>query len=306
MRVKFWGVRGSIACPGPHTVRYGGNTICIELRFSGLDRLIIIDAGSGIRELGNFLLANDMKKGPLSAELYLSHTHWDHIMGFPFFTPIYIPSTTLKVYGPVTHEGDSLESMVGGQMTYRYFPIRRQELAAGIEYINLKECSLELGDGIGLSTKYLNHPVLCLGYRFDYKGKSLCTLLDTEPFRNLFCSDPADPSYDPGLAEEGKMVAEEQNRLVEQFFQGADLVIHDAQYTKEEYDRDKIGWGHTDMDYAIASAARAGVKKLVLIHHDPMRIDEALEELAKELRKKTVDTGMPEIVFAREGMEITL
>ena len=305
MKIKFWGVRGSIPCPGPQTVRYGGNTICMELRFAGCDRLIIIDAGSGIRDLGNYLLANDMRKGPLVAELYLSHTHWDHIMGFPFFTPIYIPSTTLKVYGPVTHEGDSLEDMVGGQMTYRYFPIRRQELAAKIEYINLKECDLDLGDGISLRTKYLNHPVLCLGYRFTHRDKTLCTLYDTEPFRNLFCTDPQDSSYDEDLAQEGASVAEEQNLLIEQFIAGADLVVHDAQYTRQEYEKDKVGWGHTDMEYAARTAARAGVKKLVFSHHDPMRTDDALDSLCE---KFCSDRGAeePEIIFAREGMEITL
>jgi len=305
MKIKFWGVRGSIPCPGPQTVKYGGNSACIELRFSGTKRLIIIDAGSGIRDLGNYLLANDMKNGPLNAELYLSHTHWDHIMGFPFFAPIYVPSTTLKVYGPVTHEEESLENTVGGQMTYRYFPIRRQELAASIEYINLKECEVDLGDGISLRTKYLNHPVLCLGFRFSYKDKVLCTLFDTEPFRNLFCTDPSDPSYDKELALEGESVAKDQNLLVEQFFRDADLVVHDGQYTRDEYESDKVGWGHTDMEYAAAAATRAGVKKLVFIHHDPMRSDQTLDRLSEKFAALS-GNGRPDIIFAREGMEITL
>lgn len=305
MKIRFWGVRGSIPCPGTQTVRYGGNTLCMELRFKDADRLIIIDAGSGIRELGNFLLANDMRKGPLKTEIYLSHTHWDHIMGFPFFTPIYIPSTSLKVFGPVTHEGESVESMVGGQMTYRYFPIRRQELAADIEYLNLKEGERDIGDGITLSCKYLNHPVLCLGYRFSYKGKVFCTAFDTEPFRNLFCTDPNDPAYDEALALEGQLVAEEQNALLEQFLRGADLVVHDAQYTRQEYENGKIGWGHTDMEYALEAATRAGVKRLVFTHHEPMRIDAELEELEKRFRADR-QPEMPEIFFAREGMEIEL
>ena len=305
MKVKFWGVRGSIPCPGPQTVRYGGNTVCLEIRFSDPDRLIILDAGSGIRELGNFLLANDMRQGPLNIELYLSHTHWDHIMGFPFFTPIYIPSTTLKVFGPVTHEGETLESMIGGQMTYRYFPIRWEELSADIEYINLKECERDLGDGITLATKYLNHPVLCLGYRFSSKGKVLCTVFDTEPFRNLFCTDPEDPAYDEALALEGQLVADEQNALVEEFFRDADLVIHDAQYTADEYENGKIGWGHTDMEHARAAASRAGVKKLIIIHHDPMRTDADLDALEQQFSTDGRQDG-PEILFAREGMEIEL
>jgi phosphoribosyl 1,2-cyclic phosphodiesterase len=305
MKIKFWGVRGSIPCPGPQTVRYGGNTLCLELRFNNCDRLIIIDAGSGIRELGNFLLANDMRKGPLNTEIYLSHTHWDHIMGFPFFTPIYLPSTSLKVFGPVTHEDESLESIVGGQMTYRYFPIRRQELAADIEYTNLKECVRDLGDGITLATKYLNHPVLCLGYRFSCNDKVFCTAFDTEPFRNLFCTDPNDPAYDEALALEGQLVADEQNALVEQFFKDADLVVHDAQYSRQEYDNGKIGWGHTDMEYALAAAIRAKVKKLVFIHHDPTRTDNKLDMFAEQFISGR-QQDMPEIIFAREGMEIEL
>ena len=133
MKIKFWGVRGSIPCPGPKTMKYGGNTACIELRFPEVNRLIIIDAGSGLRELGNFMMANDLKKGPINTDIFLTHTHWDHIMGFPFFTPIYVPGSTIRIHGPVSFEGDTLEKIVGGQLTYRYFPVRQAELAAKSE-----------------------------------------------------------------------------------------------------------------------------------------------------------------------------
>ena len=138
MKVRFWGVRGSIPSPGPTTQKYGGNTACIELRVGPDDRIIIIDAGSGIRSLGNSLMANDLPKGAIKADIFLSHTHWDHIMGYPFFTPIYIPGTKLKVHGPVSFEEDPLEDVVGGQMKYRYFPINLGELASDIEYVRLK------------------------------------------------------------------------------------------------------------------------------------------------------------------------
>jgi len=196
MKIKFWGVRGSIPCPGPNTVKYGGNTSCLEIWFEDIERLIIIDAGSGIRELGNDIMTREMVKSGIRTEILLTHTHWDHIMGFPFFTPIYIPGAKLKVFGPVTYENETLEETVGGQLTYRYFPVRQAELAAEIEYISLKEEKLDLGDGINLITKYLNHPVMCLGYRFEYKGKIFCTAYDTEPFQNVFYNDPKDPSYD--------------------------------------------------------------------------------------------------------------
>ena len=303
MRVKFWGVRGSIPCPGPQTVRYGGNTPCIELRFDDINRLIIIDAGSGIRELGNFMLGNDLPNGPIKTEIFLSHTHWDHIMGFPFFTPIYIPGTRLKVYGPVSYEKDTLEKVVGGQLTYRYFPVREAELGAEIDYIHLQEDSFDLGDGIKMTTKYLNHPILSLGYRFEYKDRVFCTAYDTEPFRNIFSTDPDDPSYDETMAREGELIAKEQNEAIAAFFAGADLLVHDCQYTAEEYNKDKAGWGHSYFEWVCPAASEAGVKKLALFHHDPLRTDARLDELAK-LHCRPGKYGDSEIFIAREGVEI--
>jgi phosphoribosyl 1,2-cyclic phosphodiesterase len=275
------------------------------LRFGEADRLIIIDAGSGIRELGNYAMSRDLPKGPIETEIFLTHTHWDHIMGFPFFTPLYVPGTKLKIYGPVSFEEDTLEDVVGGQLTYRYFPVRQAELASQTEYLDLKEGSLDLGDGMVLTTKYLNHPVLCLGYRFEYQGKVLCTAYDTEPFQNVFCTDPKDPSYDEVMAIEGQQVAEEQNSRLGSFFQGADLLIHDTQYTQEEYESSRVGWGHTPLEHAISAANRTGVKRMALFHHDPMRTDAQIDELSVEFCNKTGDGGT-EVFFAAEGMEIEL
>ena len=305
MRIKFWGVRGSIPCPGPQTVNYGGNTPCIELRLQETDRLIIIDAGSGIRELGNYMMGHDLPKGPMRTEIYLSHTHWDHIMGFPFFTPIYIPGTKITVYGPVSYESDTLAGIVGGQLTYRYFPVRQTELAADIKYVERKEGLWDLGDGLTLTTKYLNHPLLCLGFRFEYKGKVFCTAYDTEPFRNLFCTDPENPSYDEGMAIDGEQIAREQNALLEQFFAGADLLVHDAQYTEEEYETSKRGWGHSSFESAIAAANRAGVKKMALFHHEPTRSDAQMDECVKKYCVAG-GNGCTEVFFARERMVIEL
>ncbi|MFA7347066.1 MAG: MBL fold metallo-hydrolase [Desulfurivibrionaceae bacterium] len=302
MKVRFWGVRGSIPCPGPKTMKYGGNTACIELRFPEINRLIIIDAGSGIRELGNFMMANDFKNGPINTDIFLTHTHWDHIMGFPFFTPIYVPGSTIRVHGPVSFEGDTLEKIVGGQLTYRYFPVRQAELAAKIEYHDLKEGELDLGDGITVTAKYLNHPLLCLGYRIAYRGKTFCTAYDTEPFRNVFCTDPEDPSYDEGMATEGEMVAQEQNGVLERFFAGVDLLVHDTQYTQEEYLAKFLGWGHSPFEHAVEAAQRVGVKALALFHHDPMRTDDQIDILAEKYCLRAGQGGT-EIFFAREGEE---
>lgn len=306
IQIKFWGVRGSIPCPGPRTMKYGGNTACIEVRFPEVNRHIIIDAGSGMRELAGHMLQHDLPNGPISTEIYLSHTHWDHIMGFPFFVPAYIPGSNIKVYGPVTYEDEPLEAVVGGQMKYRYFPVNMGELAGNIEYYRLKEDPhIDLGDGITLATAIINHPITALGYRFTYKGTTFCTAYDTEPFRNLFITDPEDPGYDELMAEEGELAAREQNQVLENFFSGADLLIHDAQYTREEYTNGKIGWGHTPMEDAIAAAKRAGVKRLALFHHDPERTDSQLDEMSERLCTST-DGDDIEIFFAKEGQEITL
>jgi phosphoribosyl 1,2-cyclic phosphodiesterase len=279
MRVTFWGVRGSIPCPGPGTVKYGGNTACIELRFDPDDRLIIIDAGSGIRELAGAILKKDLPKGPLKTKLFLTHTHWDHIIGFPFFTPIFIPGTEIEVYGPVTYEEDTLDKIVGDQLRYRYFPVRLEELRAKLTYFHLKESEQDLGGGVMLKTKYLNHPILVLGYRFEYQGKVFCTIYDHEPFRNVFETNPEAPGYDETAASEGEIAAEEENEKVLRFFQNADLLVHDTQYTQKEYLKGKVGWGHSTFEWAIKTAHKAGVKHLVLFHHDPERRDAELDSL---------------------------
>jgi phosphoribosyl 1,2-cyclic phosphodiesterase len=305
MRIKFWGVRGSIPCPGPYTARYGGNTSCIELRLDSINRLVIIDAGSGIRELGDYLIASDRKNGPICADIFLTHTHWDHIMGFPFFTPIYMPDSRFKIYGPVTYEDERLKNILGGQWTYRYFPVRHEELRSDIEYIDLKEGMYDLGQGLRVRTKYLNHPLLCLGYRFEFQGKVFCTCYDTEPFANVFTTDVNDPAYDAIMAEEGEKAAAEENKRIEQFIHGADLLIYDTQYTSAEYHQSRIGWGHSPIEFAIDSAKRNNVKRLALFHHDVQRSDMQLETLTRELCAGKEGEGT-EIFFARERMQITI
>jgi phosphoribosyl 1,2-cyclic phosphodiesterase len=304
IQLKFWGVRGSIPVPGPDTVEFGGNTACLELRFD--NRLIIIDAGSGLRPLGDYLMQHDLPKGPIKTKLFLSHTHWDHIMGFPFFTPIYIPGSEIAVYGPVTYEDEGLDRIVGDQLRYRYFPVKHSELAAKITYHALKECTLDLDDGISLKTKYLNHPILCLGYRFEYQGKVICTAYDTEPFRNVFPTDPEDPGYDEEAAREGEAAAREENEKVLRFFEGADLLIHDSQYTQEEYESSKTGWGHSYFEWVINAAHKANVKKLVLFHHDPLRTDTQLKMLLDKYQEKMKGKSTMEICIAREQEIYTL
>jgi phosphoribosyl 1,2-cyclic phosphodiesterase len=300
LTVRFWGVRGSIACPGPDTVRFGGNTSCLEIRAG--ERLIIVDMGTGIRPLGDWLLANDFRKnGGIDADIFITHTHWDHIMGFPSFSLIFIPGNTLRIRGPLSCDNDTLESIINNQLSFRYWPVRANELTARIEYGQIQETSLDLGGGLRVTSKYLNHPILCLGYRFEYQGKSIVTAYDHEPFRNLFPTSPAEPGYNEDAAREGALAAAEENHKIVRFFSGADILIHDAQYTEAEYAA-HIGWGHSSCEQAIAGAAQAGVKKLVIFHHDPARTDSQLAELEKN--RAGWEKPVPEILMAREGITL--
>ena len=304
IRLTFWGVRGSIPVPGPTTVKYGGNTSCLELRFGDEDRLIIMDLGSGIRELAGQVMKKDLPRGPIKTKIFLTHTHYDHIMGFPFFTPIFIPGTELDIYGPVTYEEDTLDKIVGDQLRYRYFPVRLEELRATINYHPLKEGSQDLGGGLKVTTKYLNHPILVLGYRFEFQGKVLCTAYDHEMFRNVFDVTPDDPGYDPAAVKEGEIASREENEKVQQFYKDADILVHDTQYTHKEYITGKIGWGHSSFEWAINSAHKAGVKHLVLFHHEPLRNDQELEGLYKAYMNSLRGKTRMKVSIAQEGKTI--
>ena len=298
--LRFWGVRGSMPCPGPDTFVYGGNTTCLEIRAG--KRLVIIDSGTGIRPLGDQLLDRRYFSAPVDADIFISHTHWDHIMGFPMFTPLYVPGTKLRIRGPVVTEEDTLEAIIGTQLSHKFWPVRQSELSAKIEYDQIRETTLDLGDGLRVITKYMNHPILCLGYRFEYQGKSIVTAFDHEPFRNLFPADPADPGYDEDTAREGEDAAREENEKIDKFLSGTDLLVHDSQYTSQEFDK-HLGWGHSTFEIAVENARRAGAKKLCLFHHDPNRTDRQFGELEDHYRNSV--PGM-EIMIAREGFTVEI
>jgi hypothetical protein len=179
------------------------------------------------------------------------------------------------------------------------------ELAAEVAYMDLREGASELGDGIRLSATYLNHPLLCMGYRIEYGGRVLCTAFDTEPFYNLFITDPADPRYDETMACEGEQAAQAAALRLQNFFQGADLLIHDGQFTEEEYRAGRVGWGHSSVEHAVATAEASVCRRLALIHHDPTRTDDQLDALSERYAGVRKASGV-EVCYAHEGLSIKL
>jgi phosphoribosyl 1,2-cyclic phosphodiesterase len=279
MQVEFWGVRGSIASPGAATAGVGGNTSCVEVR-CGATRLIL-DAGTGLRSLGDSLLSETRRSGAagIDATLLLSHVHWDHIQGIPFFVPAYLPTTQLGIVAGVNGV-QSLREILSHQMRAPVFPVRLDELSAKLSMRDVRHGeSFAIGDAMVMATK-LNHPGGVTAYRISYEGKSLVYATDTEHYA---CVDPA-------LV---KLAA------------GADLLIYDAQYTPEEYDGvdgpSKAGWGHSTFAAGARAAQAAGVRQLALFHHDPKRSDAQVEGL--ELRAREL---FAETVAAREGMVISI
>jgi phosphoribosyl 1,2-cyclic phosphodiesterase len=289
--LKFWGVRGSIPTPGPTTVRYGGNTSCCELRFD--DKLFVMDAGSGLRVLGNELLKS---KPPVSAKIFISHMHWDHIQGIPFFTPAFIPGNNFTFYGAKDAEKD-LNSIIADQMDPTYFPIELKDMGSKLEFQQLAE-GLYTIDNTKVETIYVNHPGNALGYKFFIEQKSLVYISDNEPFTGTFTED------EDKQDAETIVLGEDGNQKLIKFIDKADILIHDAQYTLDEYKK-KITWGHSPIEYTVDIAIQAGVKHLILFHHDPMHDDNMIDQMLNEARNfaSGKQTGI-KITAAVEGEAI--
>jgi phosphoribosyl 1,2-cyclic phosphodiesterase len=290
MKIRFWGVRGSIASPGPKTVRYGGNTTCIEIRTDD-NELIIIDAGTGIFPLSQTLLA----EMPLTANVLISHSHWDHIQGLPFFIPNFIPGNLLRLHGafdPVSGKG--VEQVMSVQLQYSYFPVREAEMKARIEYVTLApEQSVQIGSAT--VTPYLmNHPVIDFGYRIEANGKSVFFTGDHEPPQNIY--EPEDEGY-----AEYQSFVDEKAAGIRRAMQGVDVLIADCSYTEQEYPAKK-GWGHGTFNTSIQYAKEAGAKVLFCTHHEPTRSDDALDEVFHQvLIDNPAQPGSPEYRLACEG-----
>jgi phosphoribosyl 1,2-cyclic phosphodiesterase len=272
LEVRFWGVRGSIPSPGHKTSVHGGNTSCVELRAGG--QLIVLDMGSGMRPLGASLGG-----AAVSGSLFLSHYHWDHIQGLPFFGPVYNPASSFEVFG-ATRGGREVREILSGQMLPPYFPVTMAALRSQLTFRAIADGDrVEVG-AVTVTARELNHPNGALAYRFDYGGRSVVYATDHEHGRS---------EADDGLVA---------------LASGADALIYDAMYTPEEYAGEngrpgKVGWGHSTWIEAAAIARRAGIGTLVLFHHEPSRSDEALEEIEGKARRLH-----PATVAAREGQSL--
>ncbi len=276
MKVRFWGVHGSLPRPGPKTIKFGGNTSCVEARCN--DHLIIFDAGSGIRELGENLVKRGKASAELVAHIFFSHYHWDHIQGFPFFDPAFIKGNTIHLYGLCNHESD-IQHAMESQMSRPCFPVRLEELRANIEFHTMESGSrVRIGEAY-VTAKELPHPGGSLGYRVECGGKSLVYASDTE--------------YEESLDHEVLSLAK-----------SADLLIHDCMFTPEQYSGESDGiskhdWGHSTWESPVRLALAANVGRLVLFHHG--NEDSVVQEIEATARKL-----FPKTMAAYEGLEIEL
>ena len=300
-RLRFWGVRGSIPSPGQGTVLYGGNTSCVEVRTGG--QIIILDAGTGIRGLGLALNA-EFKQAPMEVNLLITHTHWDHIQGFPFFLPAYDSKNKINIIG---FEGArrGLQGTLSIQMDSPYFPVGLGQMPGNINIQELKELEFQLQD-IRIQAHLLHHPGVCTGYRLFTPGGSLCYVPDVElyPHHRAALGTTLEPKTKAELTDD--LLAREQDEKLVEFLRDAEVLILDSQYTAQEY-AIHTGWGHTCVDDAVNLALRANVKKLFLFHHDPDRTDDQVSRIVSHARRIAEQRQSNLIIeAAREGMETTL
>ncbi|OGR88314.1 MAG: hypothetical protein A3J74_03175 [Elusimicrobia bacterium RIFCSPHIGHO2_02_FULL_57_9] len=284
VKLQFRGTRGSVPAPGPQTQRYGGNTPCTELRIG--NQLFIIDAGTGLRDLGNSLLKEYQDK-PIEGHIFIGHTHWDHIQGFPFFMPLYQEKNKFTIYG--AHGTTlSLKEVMSGQMNPAYFPVRLDEIASQLQFFELTD-AINLNK-VRISYHYLNHPGITIGFRFETKNCTLSYLSDHEPYGKL--------------NNKGEFSRKEDDDIAK-FVAGSDLLISEAQYTDEEY-KIKKSWGHSTFSDVLGLAAKAKVKRLALFHHDPLHTDEMMDRFINECREHIAKTGQKLDCFgAKEGMTLS-
>lgn len=277
MKLTFWGVRGSIPTPGRGTVKYGGNTPSIELRLDN-DELIILDAGTGIRNLGDFLLSEGES---VQASILITHPHWDHIQGFPFFKPAFVSGNDITIIGTDREEID-LQHIIADQMKRIYFPVQLNELKAKLQFKSIGEEEFSVF-GAHVRTIYVNHPGFTVGYRIDYKGKSIVYISDNEPFDREAAATVK--NFETIVQEKFLALTGDPNQRIIDFAKGADVFIHDATYTPEEY-VDKVGWGHSHYLFVLELAKSAQVKQCYLFHHEPNRTDDQIDDILQKCQRE--------------------
>jgi phosphoribosyl 1,2-cyclic phosphodiesterase len=263
MIIRFWGTRGTRPTPGRRTLRYGGNTTCLELRSRAGD-LVIIDSGSGIAELGG-ALANG---AALDAPILITHTHWDHIQGFPFFGPAFQTGTKIQIVGP---KGSikSLQAAFEDQMDPAYFPTRLDQVPAELEFVERSAGETFEAGGMAITPYQLNHPILTFGYRIEEDGRRLVFATDNELGFEL---------AESGTGSAGAAVTD--RAAIVEWCRGADLLVHDAQYSAEEY-QSKVGWGHSSMEDVLTLSEEAEVRQVAFFHHDPGHSDDDIDALVE-------------------------
>jgi ribonuclease Z len=272
--VHFWGVRGSIPCPGPNTVRYGGNTPCIEMQVGG--KRLIFDGGTGLHVLGKSLL----RQMPVEAHIFFTHSHWDHMQGFPFFTPGFVKGNSFHIYGAIAPDGSTIEHRLHDQMLHPNFPVPLQIMQANLDFHDVKPPEVIHISDITVETAPLNHPGEAVGYRVNWRGGAAAYITDTEHF--------------PDRIDENVLW----------LARDADILIYDSTYTDEEYHSPKsprIGWGHSTWQEAVKVAKAANVKTLVIFHHDPAHDDDFLDHIGRQVAEKFESS-----IMAREGTEIQI
>ena len=295
-RLKFWGTRGSISVPGRGSLRYGGNTTCIEVRADG--EIIVLDAGSGIRSLG-IALEKEFQEQPIKLSLLITHAHWDHIQGLPFFAPAYDKKNEIRVRG---YDGIDMSfgKIMAEPMKAPFFPIAMRELSARIDIKKLTEMEFSFGK-VQVRARFVNHPGVCAGYRLFTSAGSIAFLPDHEPYQFLHSARDSDMS-----PEEKKKIAEAERIGLVDFLQGSDILILDAQYTDAEYES-HAGWGHGSVSSAVLLALDAKVRRLLLFHHDPSHDDTMLDAMVDHARRLIRERGQDlEVDGAREGEEVLL
>ena len=282
---RFWGTRGSIPTPGAKTVRYGGNTSCMEVRGGG--SVIVCDAGTGLRELGVSLLREFGQK-PIDIDMFVTHTHWDHIQGFPFFVPAYQQKNRLRIHS-APGVGADFERIFRGQMGHAYFPVEVDDMPSAMSFIS-GHGPFE-ASGAKVRTLFTNHPGVDMAYRFDFPTASVVYLTAHE----CHAAQGDTRDYFTG-----------QDRTVADFCRGADLVVCDSQYNDEDY-KLKRGWGHSRWRDSVALGIAAEVKKLALYHHDPTRSDDDVDEVLAQAKAMVGEAGSKlELFAAAEGQEVSL